>query len=169
MFDKLFDLPAHPLLIHAPLVLLPVAAIVTIVLAAKSSWRERSGWWPLAGLFIVTVMLFAAKESGEAFNEGFDIAFGGAGAERHAELGDTTFLITLVWLVVLAGLTAIEQVERLRTGTLQVIGSNLVARQVIAGLTSVVAIVATVWLIRTGHEGARITWGPVTPQLFPEG
>ena len=31
------------------------------------------------------------------------------------------------------------------------------------------AIVATVWLIRTGHEGARITWGPVTPQLFPEG
>ena len=43
MFDQLFDLPAHPLLIHAPIVLLPIAAILTIVLAFKPAWRRRAG------------------------------------------------------------------------------------------------------------------------------
>ena len=79
MFDKLFDLPAHPLLIHAPIVLLPIAAIATVVLVVKPAWRARAGWWMVGSLFVIVVLLFGAKESGEALIAAYDRA-NGAGA-----------------------------------------------------------------------------------------
>jgi uncharacterized membrane protein len=176
MFDKLFDLPAHPLLIHAPVVLLPTAAIVTIVLAVKHRWRQRAGWWPLAGVFIVAVLLFGAKRSGESLNDAFDSAFGeGAiGIDRHEELGNMTFVLTLVWLAAMLALTVWEFIQRRAVtvadgdGEVAVTASPYVT-YVLGALASVFAVLATIWLIRTGHEGSDVVWSPVVPQLFPEG
>ena len=36
----------------------------------------------------------------------------------------------------------------------------VIAGHVFAALTAILAILATIWIIRTGHEGARITWDP---------
>lgn len=171
MFDKLFDLPAHPLLIHAPIVLLPIAAIVTIVLFVKPMWRAAAGWWPLALLVVVVVLMFGAKESGEALIGAYDRA-NGEGAvdiDQHESLAETTFVMTLVWLVVLAALTVIERVERLRTAALAVVATNATVRQVLGGLAALIGVLATVWMIRTGHEGAKSVWGPRVDILFPEG
>ena len=38
--DNLFGLPAHPLVVHAAVVLLPMAAIATVVVAAVPRWRR---------------------------------------------------------------------------------------------------------------------------------
>lgn len=175
MFDQLFDLPAHPLLIHAPIVLLPIAAIVTIVLVVKQDWRHRAGWFPLAGVFVVTVLLFGAKESGESFNDAFDSAFGEGAidVDRHEELGNMTFVLTLVWLVVMLALTVWE--FRQRRGVTatddasDVADTNPYVSAVLGAIAAVFAVLATIWLIRTGHEGADVVWSPVVPQLFPEG
>jgi len=176
MFDQLFDLPAHPLLIHAPIVLLPIAAILTIVLAFKPAWRRRAGWFPFSGVFVVTVLLFGAKESGESFSDAFDSAFGEGAIDidRHEELGNMTFVLTLVWLAAMFALTMWEAVQR--RGATDASGTTDTALTPspyvsygLSALASLFAVLATIWLIRTGHEGAEVVWSPVVPQLFPEG
>jgi preprotein translocase subunit SecG len=176
MFDQLFDLPSHPLLIHAPIVLLPIAAIATVVLAVKPRWRERAGWFPLAGVVVVTVLLFFAKESGESFTEAFDSAFGAGAIDigEHERLGNMTFVLTLVWLVALLALTVWEFVQRrgrvaADAGTSTAVADNPYITYVLCAFASVFAVLATVWLIRTGHEGADVVWSPLVPQLYPAG
>lgn len=165
MFDTLFGLPAHSLLIHAPIVLLPLVALATIVFVVNPKRRERAGWSIVAATFVVLVLLFAAKESGESFSDAFDVAFGPGAVEisRHEELANATFVLTLLWFVVVAGWIGFDGVRRRRDlAPLPVVGHAL------GGVASALAVLATVWLIRTGHEGADVVWGPVVPQLFPE-
>jgi len=171
MFDTLFDLPAHPLLIHAPIVLLPIAAIVTVGAAAKPDWRARASWWILGGLFATLVLLFAAKESGEALIDAYDRA-NGEGAvdiEKHESLAEATFVMTLIWTLVFAVLTVFERVDRVRDGALKPVATNAAVRRVLSFIAAALGLLATVWLIRTGHEGARSVWGPRVDILFPEG
>ena len=183
MFDKLFGLPAHPLLIHAPIVLLPILAIVTVVLAVRADWRRRAGWWATAALGLLVVLVFAAKQSGEAFIEGFDRAYG-AGAidiEEHEEFADTTMLLTIVWFAVFGVLVTAEWFARRgttvadsdgRDGSSDAAPARIMAKPAVsyglAGVATVLAVLSTVWMIRTGHEGARVTWEPQVDQLFPD-
>jgi uncharacterized membrane protein len=170
MFDKLFDLPAHPLLVHAPVVLLPIAAILMVMFAVKPAWRLAAGWWPLALVGVTVVLLFGAKESGEALIEAYDRANGEGAVDikLHESLAETTFVMTLVWFFLLAALTAMERLEGLRTGALAFVATNTRARQVLGWLVAVVGLFAMVWMIRTGHEGAKSVWGPRVDILFPE-
>ena len=41
--DRAFGLPAHPLLIHAPLVFVPILGLAALALAANSGWFDRHG------------------------------------------------------------------------------------------------------------------------------
>ena len=171
MFDKLFDLPAHPLLIHAPIVLLPIAAIVTVVAAAKPSWRARASWWILGGLIITVALLFAAKESGEALIDAYDRANGEGSVdiEQHQSLAEATFVMTLIWTALFGILTVLERVDRVRTSALEPVATNTTVRTAISIVAAALGLLATVWLIRTGHEGAKSVWGPRVDILFPEG
>lgn len=171
MFDTLFDLPAHPLLVHAPIVLLPIAAIVTVVAAVKPDWRARVSWWILGGLFVTLVLLFGAKESGEALIDAYDRA-NGEGAvdiEQHESLAETTFVMTLLWTLVFGVLTVFERVDKVRTGALEPVATNTAVRRGLSLIAAALGLLATVWLVRTGHEGARSVWGPRVDILFPEG
>ncbi len=170
MFDKLFDLPAHPLLVHAPVVLLPIAAILMVMFAVKPGWRLAAGWWPLALVGVTVVLLLGAKESGEALIEAYDRANGEGAVDikLHESLAETTFVMTLVWFFLLAALTAVERLEGLRTGALAFVATNTRARQALGWLVAVVGLFAMVWMIRTGHEGAKSVWGPRVDILFPE-
>ena len=172
MFDKLFNLPAHPLLIHAPIVLLPIAAIATVVLVAKPAWRARASWWMVGGLFVIVVLLFGAKESGEALIEAYDRANGEGAVDisQHQDLAETTLLLTLAWFAVFGLLTVLERgTHRRRVGVLKAVAPNVIARQIVAVAAAVLGVLATVWLIRTGHEGAKSVWGPRVDILFPKG
>lgn len=171
MFDKLFDLSAHPLLIHAPIVLVPIAAIATVVLVAKPAWRARASWSMVGFLFVTLVLLFAAKESGEALIDAYDRANGEGAVDisQHQDLAETTFLMTVAWFLVFGALTVLERVARIRVGVLATFASNTMARQAMGAVAAVLGILATVWLIRTGHEGAKSVWGPRVDILFPEG
>lgn len=63
--ENIGGIPAHPLLVHAPVVLLPLLAVCVIVASIKANWHKISSI-PLAilsGVVIVTSWL--AKESGE--------------------------------------------------------------------------------------------------------
>lgn len=167
--ETLFDLPAHALLIHAPIVLLPIAALATVALAVKRSWRVRAGWWFVGGVFSIVVMVFFARQSGEAFDEALD---GAVDVGAHKDLANTTFLLTLLWFASAATLVGLDRhsndagavsIDREgETGSVSV----SVIRNSFAVAASVFALLATVWLIRTGHEGADLVWRQTTDTVF---
>ena len=167
--DTLFGAPAHVLLIHAPIVLLPVAALATIVFAVRPAWRSRAGWWMVGALAAVVAMVFAAKESGEALDEAFD---GAVDVTRHAELADTTFVLTLLWFAVYAALIGYEFVQSRRpapaslSADAQESGSFPFVTWGLATVSAVLALLAAIWLIRAGHEGVDVVWGETTDVIF---
>jgi len=148
--SELFGTPAHPLLVHIPVVLLPLLAIAAIVLAARPAWRVRLSW-ALAGAALITAAVTVwATQSGERLRDALQPSLGSL-AERHAELGDQTALLATMFFVGAAALAAIDRWY----------GPRSPAKKwptVLASAVGLVGVATAVWAIRTGHEGARITW-----------
>mgnify|MGYP000880160118 CR=1 FL=1 len=154
--NKIGDLPAHPLLVHAPIVLLPIMALLTVAIVVRPAWRERFGWWVVAGNFAVMLMLFFATQSGE-WLEGAQREAGEVSRtlESHAELGEATRnMAGLMWLFTL-GLLAVPRFAGTKDNRP---GWYKPATMILSGLSVVIAVLAVVWIVRTGHSGASEAW-----------
>ena len=171
--DTVFGLPTHPLAVHAPVVLVPIAALVTVVLAVHQRWRRRTGWWLPAAVAGMLVLLVVARQSGRALDEALA---GAVDMSVHERLADQTVLLTLLWLVLVivvvaldrAGAAAARPVSGVAANTANTAAASVgVATRVAAGLAAAIAIAVVVWLVRTGHEGAYPTWRP-TVELYLE-
>jgi hypothetical protein len=165
---KFLDLPAHPFFVHAPIVLLPLLTLAALILVVRPNWRVKA-WFPFTGgVVVLFVSLILAMESGEALDEAFK---GLAPTERHIELAETTRLLCFGLLVV----TLVQAVlvrRRSRSVEVSVAGSadsnasstnasspRLVLFERIGSfVVLLLGIVATIWMIRTGHEGAKAVW-----------
>jgi uncharacterized membrane protein len=67
--DQILGLPAHPLLVHIPVVLVPLATVGAVLVAVKASWR-RSLAVVVAVLAVGgAVGVLLATQSGEALEE----------------------------------------------------------------------------------------------------
>ncbi len=145
---RAFGLPAHPLLIHVPVIFIPILGLIAIGLAIFP--RER---WnlPVAAFSVVTLAAtLLAVGAGEAFREDRERGFGGGFVDPtlqdHAEAGET-----LRWLMV--ALTAVLVVTLFRR-RLPVVFSI-----VLRVLSVLLAAAAIFFVIRTGHLGAKLAWG----------
>ena len=151
VFDTILGLPVHVLVVHGVVVLLPLTALVTL---AWAFWHDAPR---LVGLAVVvanagvTAMTFVAKESGQALQA----RLGGQIAEEHAEIADVLpfFALALLFASVL--------VQALRSRDIRV------PQRLPGVLTAVVALVAVVWAVRTGHSGSEAVWGEVVRQTNP--
>ncbi|MGR7001166.1 DUF2231 domain-containing protein [Yinghuangia aomiensis] len=65
MFDTVFGLPVHVLVLHFAVVLVPLAALATIAVAVRPAWLPRFGVWVAALDAVMVVLVWATKESGE--------------------------------------------------------------------------------------------------------
>lgn len=159
VFDEFFGVPTHPLAVHAPVVLIPLLAVISVVVLFRSSWRERASV-PLAGLALVMVaLLFVAKESGQSAKAASNV-FGDI--DRHEDLANQTFVMGIVWLV-LAVAAAVVALLRGRTTTTSSAAASADAGRgqvllVLNVLAAIALLVTTIWLIRTGHAGAESRW-----------
>jgi hypothetical protein len=93
-------IPAHPLVIHAVVVLLPLSAVATLLLVARPVWRRQLGVWVLLLALVGVAAVPVAAQTGEQLQT----AIGGGGelVEIHAQRGETLLLPALVFLVLLA-------------------------------------------------------------------
>lgn len=143
-FDTVLGLPIHPLVVHAAVVLLPLAALGLIAIVAIPRWRGPLGWLVMAGLAAAAVSVFVAAQSGEALADR-------VGEPReHAELGEV--------LPLLSG-------ALLAAGLLWFLVARRNARSLVATVLAVAAIALAVvnlgWVVRVGHSGAEAVWGSV--------
>ena len=150
---ELFGLPAHPLVVHAAVVLLPLAAILTIVCAAMP--RARRHYAPVAlGLAVVaTLAVGLAQGSGEELEEQVDET---ELVEEHTEHGELVLPWAIAVTVAAAAVAAVPLVERRRpTMPARTVTAVVIAVSLVAGAG------ATWTVVDVGHSGAKATWDDV--------
>lgn len=155
--ESIGGLPAHPLFVHAPVVLMPLAAIATIVLALRPQWRRRSGVvLPIAAVAIL-VLTQLTISSGDAFDE--------IVGDRVDTTDHRALALTTRWFIVMfaVGAIATAALDRWRDRSAP---QWLTALHGLAiGVSVVGAALATVWMVRTGDEGARLVWDGVISSI----
>ena len=157
---KIFGLPAHPLFVHGPIVLLPILAVVTIVAAVRPAVRRTLGVWLPSATFVLFVMILAAMNTGEALDRAIDLGT----AVKHARLARTTRLLTFLLLLATGALWAVgRRVDRAPVDQAAPSRRSPVLLGCAAAAV-VLSALSTVWVVRTGHEGARIHWDGVIKQ-----
>lgn len=146
--DKLFDIPAHPLLVHVPVVLTPLAALGAILMVFVPRLRRRLDWLVVGAAVLAAIGTQLAIGSGQKLELRIDKS---RALAEHAHLARVArplvalFALSVIGFVVMLG-------RRDRSAR-----SELLMRGV-AGLTVVSGLLATLWMVRAGHQGALVTW-----------
>lgn len=157
MPDNIFGVPAHPLVVHAVVVFVPLAAFAGLIVAL---WPAARGRFALIALAIATMagaLVPIATESGEMLERRVPA---NELVEKHAELGDTLLpFVAGLWL----GLAVIVGLRWYATRHEETARGTMVR---IAGIVAMVAVVLTaigsgVQITRIGHSGAEAVWGDV--------
>ena len=66
---NIFGLPLHPLVVHAAVVLIPLASLGALIVVVSARARERFGWLTVAFAVAAAGAAITAKLSGEALAE----------------------------------------------------------------------------------------------------
>jgi hypothetical protein len=154
--ETVFGLPTHAIVVHATVVLLPLAALAVLLHAFWPAARRRLGGVTplLAGVALVLVPL--STQSGETLEHS---VAENALVERHAELADGMLPWALGLFVVAVALWLLD---RRRAGASQDDISRARWVPIVAGVLTVVAVAGTVQqIVRVGHAGAQATWNGV--------
>ena len=164
MFHTFNGLPLHPLVVHAIVVLLPIAAIGTIAIAFWPRLRRRYGWLVVAAGAASTVLIPVATQSGEYLER----QVGDPGT--HAQLGDQLIWFAIPLLVTSAALVLLDrrqgsasQTQTTAGETTETTATKTSAQQptvvmMVAGLAVVAAVATSVQIYRVGDSGARAAW-----------
>jgi Predicted membrane protein (DUF2231) len=164
VFDNLGNLPLHPLVVHAAVVGIPLAALLAFLFAFPKT-REWARW-PLAITVVgATAVAFVAKQSGLAFEAALGIKPGNPVGDlilRHSLLANQLFYIMIGFGVI--GLLNVFLVSKATAdGEAK---QAAVLRIGLPILLVVAAVAALAWIVRVGDLGARAVWNPTAPPLF---
>ncbi len=153
MFDSVFGLPTHILIIHVVVVLGPIAALAALAYVVRPLWRPTLKW-PLVALAAVTAASgLLAGESGEALER--RVKATGASAAKlalvhdHAEAGDVAKVLCLLFLIVVVVAVFWGLKPTGAHGPIALVSTIVVALASLALLASVTL---------TGHSGANASW-----------
>ncbi|NIJ11428.1 hypothetical protein FHU38_001772 [Saccharomonospora amisosensis] len=154
MFETVFGLPVHPLVVHATVVVVPLAAVVVILAAVWPRFRGASAFLPLALSVMALVLVPVSVESGQSLAQRSDPS---PLIESHQELGEG--LLPWVGAVVLAaaGLLWLRAREA-RPPTEHAGKRQRLAALGLAALALASGIGTTVHIVRIGHSGAESVW-----------
>lgn len=148
--DEVFGLPLHPLVVHAAVVLVPLAALGTLLITVVPRWRSTYGWLVVITSGVSTVVVPLATATGRRLTELRE--FGGPVLERiqeHEAMGDR-----VIW--------AVAPMFVLNLAAMLLLRSRRPARDVTitSVLASVAAVASLVLVVLTGHLGSLAVWNP---------
>ena len=154
MLDTIFGLPTHALVVHATVVLLPLAALGAVIIVLRRSLIHRLGLLTVLLALVGTAAAWVSLLSGE------ELASRVGYPDPHHDLGEnlaihaTIFfvLVTIYWLLA-RGVPG----NRSRPWWL-----------IIYGVVVAIAAVGLTWsTIITGHSGAEAVWKPIVDNTQP--
>lgn len=152
--NTLFGLPAHPLIVHAAVVLLPLAAIGLIVVAAIPRSRRLYGPIIFGLALAATIAVGLAQQSGESLQENVKKT---ELVEQHTEQGETV----LPWAIAATVMSALVAAEPYVRGRFTKPSPRVVTALLVGG-SLIVGFGATWTVIDVGHSGAKSVWNSVS-------
>jgi drug/metabolite transporter (DMT)-like permease len=156
LLDSLFGLPAHPLVVHVAVVLVPLAALGTFAIAFWGAARRRIGWIVVALAFVAFVGCFLAKESGEALQESVRYT---KAVDAHVEMADGGTVAGFAVFIGAAGIMVIDLIVGRRTARNQsALPLQKQAPMIMGVLAVLLALFGSIRIIQIGHSGAKATW-----------
>jgi uncharacterized membrane protein len=157
-------LPAHPLFLHVPVILIPVAAIGALVLAVRPQLFARHGVW----LGLVAIVALGATNltmgAGEKLRD--DLRLEGPGViARHADAADTLRILLIAFTALLLIAVAVFRTAGPRVtglgpvdGALQAVRANAAGGFVLRLILAVFAVLCVYYVFHTGDLGAKAVW-----------
>ena len=161
-------LPAHPLFLHVPVILIPVAGLGALALAARPSWWRRHGVWVTAVAVVGLGATNLTMGAGEQLRSdlGLDGPSGGAGGvgaliASHASAADTlrilVILFTAMLIVTLAVYRADTRIAAL-DGVLAEVRDRTTVTLVLRLAVALLALGSLYYCFHTGDLGAKAVW-----------
>jgi uncharacterized membrane protein len=159
MLDTVEGLPAHPLLVHAVVVLVPLTALLAVLIVLWPAARRRmAGAW----LFVATGTMMAtvlAAMAGRWLQQHGSMMMNSALIRRHGDLGGQLVLwfslltISMIcWWALYTPLFA-DEVARFSMPARRAVG-------VVAGVSTLAFAVISTWLVVfVGQLGSQAVWG----------
>jgi hypothetical protein len=170
VFDHVFGLPVHALVIHLVVVLGPLGALSAIAYAARPAWRLALKWPTLVLAVVTGVMSFVAAQSGEVLERrllttkaSFDSPVGRlilAHASAGARMRLVGLVFTVVTLVVVLWALPATPAQRNVTDPMSPARSRPMAL-VAAAVLVLAGVGVLVQVTVTGHTGAKAVWSGI--------
>jgi hypothetical protein len=156
--DTVFGIPAHPLIVHVPVVFILLTLLAAVAAVAWRRGRPILSLVALGGALVSFAGAQLATMSGEGLEERVDVT---AVVRQHAQLGEATRTLAFLMLVAAAAYCAREWAPALRLRGAERVRTALAPRAI--GVALAVALVATTalttaWAVRAGHAGAEAAW-----------
>jgi uncharacterized membrane protein len=148
--DTIGGIPIHPLVVHAVVVLIPLAALGVGALSLVPKWRNRYGVLVMSAAVAAALLVPVATDSGENLQE---VVGESDLLDRHAALGRT-----MLWGAIPLAIVAVVLWwlgRRTERGQQVPRWASLLVGAV--GVVAAVAVVVQIVLI--GHSGAKAVWG----------
>ena len=156
MFDYIFGLPMHALVVHAVVVLVPLVAVLAIAFGVLPRWRAVLRWPTAVGAVLSAAAAWVAAESGEALlvrvsqvrsaTTDFDLV------RTHIDAGYRVRMLATIFMVV-----ALVATWLLKPAAREDVGGRPL--QVVAAVLLVAASLALiVTVVLAGHAGSAAVW-----------
>jgi hypothetical protein len=155
-------LPAHPLFVHVPVILIPATIVAAIVFVVKPQWLLRYG----IALALVSIAamssIFLTMQAGAALRG--ELHLQGHAATLISEHSQAAHILAIVYVVFTATLILTFAAQRISGGNptgLGIVDGLLSSMSILVGLRVVLVLVslgAGYMVFRTGDLGAKAVW-----------
>jgi len=169
-------IPLHPLIVHIPVMMVPLAFIGAVLALVRPAWRS----WALPLVAVFSAISLAgvqlAMQSGEGLEEILDEE--SALIERHSQLAEQArpmvfafFVFAVAAAVIYHLIARADRSDEPDGGRVPLMRKALVPVMALSVLTGALSLA---WVYRTGHTGAESVWKgegekSSTPAGAPEG
>jgi hypothetical protein len=153
-------IPLHPLVVHAVVVLLPLAALGAVVIAARRTWRRSLG----IPVLLLALAAVGAVPLATATGEQLYAALGVQNplVEVHMQRASWVLPVALAFLVLLGGAVLTElALVRAEVGAHAAPAATATRYRVATGLSALAALTGlaiTAIVVWVGHAGSTAVW-----------
>lgn len=163
-------LPLHPLVVHAVVVLVPMAVLGSVLIAVWPAARPRWAWPVVVLTAAALVAIPIATSTGEGLEHNLPRT---QAIATHAELGDQLLVVAAPLLACVCALAFLDQRRRRGVAAARAAGPGTmtapsatsgrarVLAVVLAVVTVAFALACAVQVVRIGDSGARAAWGDI--------